>query len=61
MAQPERQKTFRIEAMYAGLQSTYWLSVCTFSWFMAIYLGYYGFSDTLIGLTSALISKIRAC
>jgi PPP family 3-phenylpropionic acid transporter len=58
MAQPERQKTFRIEAMYAGLQSTYWLSVCTFSGFMAIYLGYYGFSDTLIGLTSALISII---
>lgn len=42
--------------MYAGLQSSYWLSVCTFSGFMAVYLSFYGFSDTLIGLTSALIS-----
>ena len=53
-----KEKTFKIEAMYAGLQSSYWFGVCMFSGFMAIYLGYYGFSDTLIGLTSSLISFI---
>lgn len=51
-------KTFKIEAMYAGLQSSYWLGACAFTGFMAVYLGFYGFSDTLIGLTSSLISLI---
>ncbi len=56
--QPGKSKTFKIEAMYAGLQSSYWLGVCTFTGFMAVYLGFYGFSDTLIGFTSSLISII---
>ena len=58
MPLPKQGKTLKIEAMYAGIQSSYWLGVCLFSGFMAVYLGFYGFSDTLIGLTSSLISLI---
>ncbi len=58
MVHPSKKETFRIEAMYAGLQSSHWLSVCIFTGFMAVYLGFYGFSDTLIGITSSLISII---
>jgi len=58
MPQLTKRKTFKIEALYAGLQSSYWLGACIFSGFMAVYLSFYGFSDTLIGLTSSLISII---
>lgn len=58
VAKPGRKEAFNIEVLYAGLQSSYWLGVCIFSGFMAVYLGYYGFSDPLIGFTSSLISLI---
>lgn len=48
--------TFRIEAIFAGMHSSYWLSMCAFSGFMAVFLAYYGFSDSQIGLTASLIS-----
>lgn len=58
MSKPGKPSKLRIEAMYAGLQSSHWLTVCIFSGFMTVYLSHYGFSDTLIGLTSSLISII---
>lgn len=51
-------RTFRIEAIFAGMHFSYWLSMCAFSGFMAVYLSYYGFSDGLIGLTASAVSII---
>jgi len=56
--QKGKVKTFHIEAIFAGMHSSYWLAMCAFSGFMAVYLSYYGFSDTLIGLTASCISLI---
>ncbi len=49
---------FRIELIFAGVHSSFWMSMCTFSGFMAVYLSYYGFSDSLIGLTASAVSLI---
>ena len=43
--QKGKVKTFHIEAIFAGMHSSYWLAMCAFSGFMAVYLSYYGFSD----------------
>lgn len=53
---PRNTKTFTIEAIMAGMHSSYWLSACAFSGFMAVYLSYYGFTDGQIGITAALTS-----
>ncbi|NLX83431.1 MAG: MFS transporter [Clostridiales bacterium] len=50
--------TFRLESIFAGMHSSYWMTMCTFSGFMAVYLSYYGFSDALVGLTASTISLI---
>lgn len=50
--------TFKIESIFAGMHSSYWLAMCAFSGFMAVYLGHYGFSDSLIGLTASLTALI---
>lgn len=54
-AQPS---TFRLETIFAGMHSSYWMTMCTFSGFMAVYLSHYGFHDALIGLTASAISLI---
>lgn len=51
-------KAFRIESVFAGVYSGYWMSMCAFSGFMAVYLAYYGFSDGMIGVTASLISLV---
>ena len=56
--QRQSAKAFKIESILAGMHSSYWLSMCAFSGFMAVYLTFYGFSDTLIGLTASAISLI---
>ncbi len=53
-----RPKAFMVESRFAGMHSSYWMSVCAFSGFMAVYLSYYGFSDQMIGLTASLISLV---
>lgn len=53
-----KQSTFRLEVIFAGMHSTYWLSMCAFSGFMAVYLNHYGFSDALVGITASLTSLI---
>lgn len=50
--------TFAIETIFAGMHSSYWLSMCSFSGFTAVYLAYYGFSDGQIGLTASAVSLI---
>ncbi len=49
---------FRIELNFAGVHSSFWMSMCTFSGFMAVYLTHYGFKDSLIGLTASIVSLI---
>jgi PPP family 3-phenylpropionic acid transporter len=56
--QKGRSKTFHIEAIFAGMHSSYWLAMCVYSGFMAVDLSYYGFSDALIGLTASIVSLI---
>ena len=56
--QKAKPNTFKLEAQFAGMHSSYWLSLCAFSGFMAVYLSYYGFSDSMIGLTASLISIV---
>ena len=51
-------RRFTIESIFAGMHSTYWMSMCAFSGFMAVYLAFNGFSDALIGLTASAISLI---
>ena len=58
MQQRGTARLFTIEAIFAGMHSTYWMSMCAFSGFMAVYLSYYGFSDALIGVTASAISAI---
>ncbi|MDI9521095.1 MAG: MFS transporter [Bacillota bacterium] len=55
---PKHPKSLVIEAKFAAMHSSYWLSLCAFSGFMAVYLSYYGFSDSMIGLTASLISAV---
>lgn len=55
---PKNPKSFMIESRFAAMHSSYWLSFCAFSGFMAVYLSHYGFSDSMIGLTAALISAV---
>lgn len=50
------QKARRVELVFAGMHSTYWISLCAFSGFIAVYLSYYGFSNTLVGITASLIA-----
>ncbi len=57
MGQTNKQ-AFSLESKFAGMHSSYWLSLCAFSGFMAVYLSHYGFSDTMIGLTASLISVV---
>lgn len=49
---------FRLETIFAGMHSSYWITMCAFSGFMAVYLSYYGFNDALVGITASLISLI---
>lgn len=49
---------FRLESIFAGMHSTYWITSCTFSGFMALYLSHYGVNDALVGITASLISLI---
>ncbi len=49
---------FQIELVFAGVHSSYWMSMCVFSGFMAVYLTHYGFADTQIGLTASAVSLI---
>lgn len=51
-----QQKARRVEFVFAGMHSTYWMSACTFSGFIAVYLSFYGFSDTLVGVTASLVA-----
>lgn len=48
----------KIESVYASVLSGYWVSLGAFSGFMAVYLGYYGFTDTQIGLTASAVSVV---
>ena len=49
-------KLLGIETQYAGVQSSYWISILALSGFMTVYLSHKGFNDTQIGITAALIS-----
>ena len=49
----------RIEVNYAGVQGTYWMAMCAFSSYMAVYLGHRGFGDTQIGITAGLIAAFN--
>lgn len=49
---------FRLESIFAGMHSTYWITTCTFSGFMALYLSHYGVNDALVGVTASVISLI---
>ena len=49
---------FRLESIFAGMHSTYWITTCTFSGFMALYLSHYGVNDALVGITASVISLI---
>lgn len=51
-----KMKLLGIETKYAGVQSSYWISILAFSGFMTVYLSYRGFNDTQIGLTASMIS-----
>lgn len=48
----------RIEWNYAGAQSSYWLSMCSYSGFMAVYLAYKGYADTQIGLVASGVAVL---
>lgn len=50
------QQAQRIEIIFAGMHSSYWVSLCAFSGFIVVYLSYYGFTDTQIGITASLIA-----
>jgi PPP family 3-phenylpropionic acid transporter len=52
------RSAFRIEAIFAGAYSSYWMGIGAFSGFMAVYLSFYGYSNTEIGLTASFISLI---
>jgi PPP family 3-phenylpropionic acid transporter len=47
--------TFRIEANYAAVQSSYFSSACILNVFIAVYLSFKGLTNTQIGLTSSLL------
>ena len=49
---------FRLETIFAGMHSSYWITMCAFSGFMAVYLSHHGFNDALVGITASLISLI---
>ena len=53
MTNPE--KTFRLEAIYAAVQGSYWASACILNTFTAVYLSYRGLTNTQIGLASSLL------
>lgn len=53
-----RQKAFKVEALFAAVHSSYWMAMCSMTGFMAVYLAFYGFSDTLVGVTASLVSLI---
>lgn len=48
----------RIELQYAGVQSAFWMGVCAFGGFTALYLGHRGFNDTQIGLISSSVAVL---
>lgn len=48
----------RIEAVYGGVQGSFWLSVCAYSGFLTVYMSYRGLSDSLIGLTASIMSLL---
>ena len=48
----------RIEAVYGGVQGSFWLSVCAYSGFFTVYLSFRGLSDSLIGLTASITSLL---
>jgi len=52
----QSRQTLKIETLFAGVYSSYWTAAAAFSGFMAVYLSFYGFSDTLIGLTASAVS-----
>lgn len=48
----------RLELKYAGVQSSYYLNICTFAGFVSVYLGFKGLNNTQIGLTSSAVSVL---
>lgn len=54
----EKRELRRIEALYGGVQGSFWLSVCAYSGFLAVYLSYRGLSDSLIGASSSIMSLL---
>lgn len=48
----------RIEVNYAGVQSSFWMGVCAFGGFTALYLSYRGFNDTQIGMISSSVAVL---
>lgn len=51
-------KARRAEINFAAIESTYWVSFCTISGFIAVYLGHRGLTDTQIGLTTSFGSTM---
>lgn len=54
----KQRQIIKIGSLYTGMHASYWTSLCAFSGFLAVYLGFYGFNDLQIGLTASLISVI---
>lgn len=52
------KKVRRIDLNFACCESTFWISFCALSGFIAVYLGYRGMSNTQIGLTTSLASGL---
>ncbi len=53
---PTSKRLRLIETQYAAVQSAHWSAICAMGSFMAVFLLSYGFSDTRVGLTSAMMS-----
>ncbi|HSK69733.1 MAG TPA: MFS transporter [Candidatus Limnocylindria bacterium] len=49
---------FRIEAVFAGVYSSFWMGYAPLAGFLAVYLTYHGISDTSIGVTASAIAML---
>lgn len=53
-----KAQALRVEINFAACESTYWVSFCTISGFIAVYLSHRGLTDTQIGLTTSFGSAM---
>ena len=53
-----KKMALRAEINFAAIEGTYWISFCTISGFIAVYLSHRGLTDTQIGLTTAFGSTM---